>query len=136
MTDLLLGIVTDGAGIENDFVGLIEISASLEAIFLEDSGNYLAVREVHLTAVAFNVQFPGVAPVLLKGDAYGFTRFMLVRGKYIEAFDTFHWKIEVERQAAVIRIRTHKDKKSAANYDRMADGKLNTCPDSVKKRYL
>ena len=56
MTNPLLGVVPDGAGIEQDQIGLALILGGGVAGFGEDARNDLAIAEVHLATVALEVQ--------------------------------------------------------------------------------
>ena len=53
--DALLGIVADGAGVDEDVVGLLNIGCDSVARLLKKGGHNLAIGKVHLTAIGFDV---------------------------------------------------------------------------------
>jgi hypothetical protein len=51
----------DAAGVQQYQVGLFIVTGSAKSIVIQNRSHDLAVREVHLAAVAFDVEFPPVA---------------------------------------------------------------------------
>jgi hypothetical protein len=57
MQNLLFGIVTHGAGVQEYRVGIIYRVCRLVATHLHDTGHYLRVGHVHLAPISLNIQF-------------------------------------------------------------------------------
>ena len=58
VADALFGVVSDGAGVEQHQVGVVGVTGGLIPCIGQDAGHDFAVAEIHLTAVALQVQFP------------------------------------------------------------------------------
>ena len=57
MVNLVLRILTNAAGVQEDGISLFFLLANFVACHLHHRGNYLAVCHVHLAAIGLNKQF-------------------------------------------------------------------------------
>jgi len=55
LTNSLFGIVANGAGIEENDIGIEFVVGGGETMFAHNRGNNFTVAEVHGTAVTFNI---------------------------------------------------------------------------------
>ena len=53
----LFGVITDGAGIHKDDISLFKGGDRIKSLAGHDRGNDLAVREIHLTTIGFDIYF-------------------------------------------------------------------------------
>ena len=65
MVNLVLCILSDAAGIEEDGIGLFFFLTHVVACHLHDAGYNFAVCHIHLAAISFNIKF---AAIIVAGE--------------------------------------------------------------------
>jgi len=65
MPDCLFRFITNGTCIKKNYVSLIYIGGCIETTFLKNRSNDFTVREIHLTAVTFNIEFADASRIVV-----------------------------------------------------------------------
>ena len=71
--DSLFGLFPDAAGIEQHQVCLLIVPGGAKSVIIQNGCHDLAVREVHLATIAFDIEFLPVVPAIHVGRGKRFT---------------------------------------------------------------